>query len=85
MKDRNMQYINRDAILKILSDNEVTKVSKEEEPTELVDGDEYIDLDHLEKGVQQVHQYLKQNTENVIPRSAVSEETWSKIIKKLEN
>lgn len=84
MSDKNKENDLREAILKLLSDEELSKVTVEEEPFHLVEADEYIDLEHLDRGVQQVHAHSKIKAGNVIPRSAVKEETWSKIIKKLK-
>ena len=83
MSDQSKENVIREEILKLLSNEELSKVTAQEEPPRLVEADEYIDLEHLERGVQQVHTNSKINTGNVIPRSAVKEETWSKIIKKL--
>ena len=42
----------RDTILKMLSDEENAKVSRAEGAAGLPDGEEYVDLEHLEAGVQ---------------------------------
>lgn len=83
MGNQKKENSSREAILNLLSDEEISKVSTDEEPPRLIEADEYIDLEHLERGVQQVHANSKINTKNVIPRSAIKEETWHKIIKKL--
>jgi hypothetical protein len=73
--------VTRDAILNLLTDAETAKVSNLEDGKGLKEGDVYIDLDDLAKGVQ------KGASENLIghalPRSAVSAETWTKIVAQL--
>lgn len=83
MKEHNVQNITRTIILEMLSDEEVAKVSTAEEPSHLVEGDEYIDLDRLDEGVKQAHANAHINTSNVLARSAVKQATWTKIVKKL--
>jgi hypothetical protein len=84
MKTENeKEYITRQEILDMLSDEEVTKVAIEEEPSRLIEGDEYIDLEHLERGIQQVLGGFKKDSNNVLARSVVRDETWAKIINKL--
>jgi hypothetical protein len=42
-------------------------------------GDEYVDLQHLDKGVQQAFGPTKHEG-NLLPRNAVHETTWRKIL-----
>jgi hypothetical protein len=74
-----LQYVTRESILNLLSDSEVSKVSTAETAASLVDGDEYIDLEALGKGVQQAHGTPLQ-VGRLLPRSAVHERTWGKIL-----
>ena len=73
--------VTRDAILNLLTDAETAKVSNLEDGEGLKEGDSFIDLDDLAKGAQ------KGASDNVIghvlPQSAVSSETWSKIVAEL--
>jgi thiamine biosynthesis protein ThiC len=73
--------LNREAILKLLTDAEVSKVSRAEGEQRLVEGDEYVDLEDLESGVQLVQAAPRTAPGHALPRSAVSEATWAKIIK----
>jgi hypothetical protein len=73
------QYITRDTILKLLSDEETARVSTAETGQRLADGEEYLDLQHLEKGV--IHAYSAPTPmKQILPKNAVSKETWSKIL-----
>ena len=72
--------LTRDAILKLLSDVEVAKVSTREGAPRLVEGDEYIDLTELESGVQQVQASPRTAPGHALPRSAVSDASWKKIV-----
>ena len=77
------EYVTRDAILKLLSDEEIGRVSALEAGPPLVEGDEYLDLLHLDEGVRQVHPTTKVAIHQVLPRSAVRDETWTKICSRL--
>jgi len=72
----------RDTILKMLSDDEVAKVSTAETAPKMAEGDEYVDLEQLPRGVQHAHG-AHTPMQNVLPRKAVHEKTWSKILKEL--
>ncbi len=67
--------VTRDTILKLLTDEENAKVSTLEDNREITG--EFIDLEKLEKGIQSDS---GGSTDNVLPKSAVSPETWSKIV-----
>ena len=76
------QYLNRDGILKLLSDAEVASVSMAETAEQLVKGDEYLDLEHLDWGVQKAIGATAP-MRRVLPRKAVQEETWGRILRYL--
>lgn len=69
----------RDKILKLLSETELAQVSTAEETVGLVPGDEYIDLEHLEDGVHKAPA-VAAVASRMLPRSAVSDDTWRKIL-----
>jgi hypothetical protein len=79
--DLKKNALSREAILKLLTDAEISKVSRAEDAPRLVEGDEYIDLDHLESGVQLVQAVARTAPGHALPRSAVADETWAKIVK----
>ncbi len=72
----------RDQILSLLSDDEVARVSTAEGEARLADGDEYVDLAAPYNGVRRVHGAMQRTMGKVLPRSAVSAETWAKIAKR---
>jgi hypothetical protein len=74
-------YLTRDAILKLLSDDEVARVSTAE-AVRLSDGDEYIDLGQLNMGVRQAHG-TSAPTGRLLPRSSVHDNTWDQIVAQL--
>ncbi|CAN5454955.1 hypothetical protein BH09MYX1_BH09MYX1_26810 [soil metagenome] len=76
-------YVTRDAILKLLSDEEVARVSTKEGGPALATGDEYVDLEHLHQGVRRMDATTKVKIGDVLPRSAVADTTWSKICARL--
>jgi hypothetical protein len=80
--DAQTEYIMRDSILKLLSDEEVASVSTAESAARLSDGDEYLDLEQLDHGVRRA-QGTATPMGHVLPRKAVHENTWSKILTQL--
>jgi len=71
----------RDSILKLLSDEENGRVSTAEAAPRLTEGAEYLDLEQLGQGVQRAKAATAKATmAHILPRSAVSEETWRKIL-----
>lgn len=80
--DKKTAYVTRDALLKLLSDDEVASVSSAETAAQLADGEEYLDLHNLDKGIrtaggQSTHAGL------LLPKKAVHAKTWAKIVAQL--
>ena len=73
------EYVTRDSILKLLSNDEVAKVSMAETAAYLKDGDEFLDLEQLEQGVQRAGAGGTPMG-RVLPRKSVHASTWSKIM-----
>jgi hypothetical protein len=71
--------LTRESVLALLSDAEVAKVSAAES-VPLIEGDEYVDLTDLDAGIQQVHATPRIAPGHALPRSAVSDATWTKIV-----
>jgi hypothetical protein len=74
-------YVRRDAILKLLSEDENQRVSMAETAPRLAKGEEYIDLERLDLGVQLAHRAIEMG--HVLPRAAVHDNTWTAILKYL--
>ena len=72
--------VSRDAILKILSDDEVARVSNAETTKSLPDGQEFIDLQDLERGVQRASGSNKPLMGHALPRKAVHDDSWTKVV-----
>jgi hypothetical protein len=72
--------LKREAIIKLLTDAEVAKVSTAEGAPRLVEGDEYVDLEDLDSGVQLVQGAPRTAPGRALARSAVSDATWAKIV-----
>lgn len=79
--ERQIASQTRREILGMLSDDELRYVSNAE-AARIPEGAEYLDLEHLELGVQQAEPNTPGN--NALPRSAVSNDTWTKIVAVLE-
>ena len=80
--DKQTEYTTRDNTLKLLSDDEVARVSTAETAARLSDGDEYLDLEQLDHGVRRA-QGTATPMGRVLPRKAVHVNTWSKILTQL--
>ncbi len=76
------EYLTRDSILKLLSDDEVAKVSTAQAAPRLSDGDEYLDLERLDRGVLRASG-VATPLGRMLPRKAVHEKTWTKILTQL--
>jgi hypothetical protein len=73
--DKRSEFLTRDSLLRLLSDDEVASVSMAEATGTLQDGDEYLDLRHLAKGVQRAIGTTTP-TGPTLARKAVREATW---------
>jgi hypothetical protein len=76
---RKSDYEMRNSILQLLSPDEVARVGTSGGTVRLGDGDEYIDMAAPDNGVRCVHKAMQVTMGQVLPRSAVSAETWAKI------
>jgi hypothetical protein len=77
--DQRKYYLTRNGLLNLLSDAEVASVSRAETAVALMDGEEYIDLAHLDRGVQ-CARGTTTPMGRVLPRKAVGEETWAQVL-----
>ncbi len=75
--------LTRESILKLLTDAEVAKISRAEGASRLIEGDEYVDLEDLSAGIQQVHANPRARAGHLVPKSAVSDATWTNIVRAL--
>ena len=74
------EYVTRDTILRLLSDEEIARVSTAETAAQLKDGDEYVDLRTPDEGVRRARGKATAPMGYVLPRKAVREHTWEQII-----
>jgi len=77
--EKRNDQLTRDSVLKLLSDDEVGRVSTMEGDARLMAGDEYVDLEHLNQGVRRAAGN-SMSMGGVLPRKAVREDTWSQIV-----
>lgn len=80
--DRRADYVRRDTILKLLSDQEAASVSTAETAAGLAASEQYLDLQQLDHGVQFADEAALPMG-RVLPRNAVSDETWNRIVAQL--
>ena len=83
--DKRTEYVTRDSILKLLSDEEIARVSTAETAMHLADGDEYVDLKEPDRGVLRALGTVTAPMGHVLPRKAVREPTWGKIVSLLSS
>ena len=74
-----VKYATRASIEKLLTEDEVTALADAEIRTYLDDGDEFLDLEQLDKGVQRARSTTGQMA-CVLSRRSVRPESWSKIL-----
>lgn len=77
-------HVTREAILKLLSDDEIAKVSTAETAAGLTVGSEYLDLEHLDQGIHRANAATKVVMGQILPRAAVHPETWAKVLMHLK-
>lgn len=77
-----MAYLTRARLLALLNDDEIASVSTAETEKRLADGDEYLDLEHLERGVCRARG-ASPSPGTVLPRKSISPSTWTKIVASL--
>jgi hypothetical protein len=83
-KSHRAEHVTREAILKLLSDDEITKVSTAETAAGLTVGAEYLDLEHLDQGIHRANAATKVAMGQILPRAAVHPETWAKVLVQLK-
>ncbi len=80
--DKLAEYVTRDSIMKLLSDSEIGSISTAETKAHLTDGDEYLDFERLDHGVQRATATATPMG-RLLPKRAVREKTWGKILRRL--
>jgi hypothetical protein len=80
--DDRKTYVTREAILQLLSDEEVATVSTAETAPRLSAGEEYVDLEHLDDGVRRAGGSIAPMG-RLLPKKAVQDATWAQILTKL--
>ncbi len=78
--DKRKEYVTRDTILRLLSDEEIARVSTAETATTLADGEEFIDLGAPEHGVRRAGSAMVSPMGQVLPRKALLPHTWDQVV-----
>ena len=81
--EKRTEQVSRDTVLKLLSDDEIAKVSTAEDAPNLSVGEEYLDLEHLDRGVQFANAVSMPTMGHIVPRGAVGAGTWAKVLAQL--
>ncbi|HXK19538.1 MAG TPA: hypothetical protein VNG33_17130 [Polyangiaceae bacterium] len=83
MNDVTPADLTRDRILQLLAEGEVEGASIVETTVRLANGDEYLDLEQLQHGVQRARGAVNP-LGRVLSRKAVHEDTWRRIVRQLK-
>jgi hypothetical protein len=75
--------LTRAEVLKLLSQGEIWSANTAEAKTHLRLGDLYLDLEHLQLGVQR-SDGTTIKTNHILPRKAIHEDTWRRILRQLK-
>ncbi len=73
------RMITKAELMNMLDDEEIARVSRAEAEHQLSAGDEYVDLDHIDKGIQKAATGITVGFGSIIPKNAVSPKTWFEI------
>ena len=73
----------RDRVLQLLSEGEFAGVGSDGTETLLRRGELYLDLEHLALGVQR-SDGTSTATASIVPRNAIHEDTWRRILRQLK-
>jgi hypothetical protein len=73
----------KEDILQLLSEGEVASVSTANAKSQLGNGDEYLDLEQLQQGVQRAKVGATPMGQ-VLPRKAIYEDTWRRLLRQLK-
>ena len=76
------ELVTRSTVLSMLSDVEVSLVSTAETSTRLANGEEYLDLNHLDQGVRRAGAGTMPMG-SVLPKKSVRAATWDAIVARL--
>lgn len=71
--------LTRDALIALLGPDDVANIRAAEAAASLEEGEEYLDLNHLEHGVRRVSDHTASVT-NVLPKRAISERVWQMLL-----
>jgi hypothetical protein len=78
-----LQQVTKEDILQLLSEGEVASVGAANAKAQLGNGDEYLDLEQLQQGVQRAKVGLTPMG-RVLPRKAIYEDTWRRVLRQLK-
>jgi hypothetical protein len=70
----------RISIMMLLTDQETARVTTAEAGARIADGEEFLDLEQLERGIQSAASRTPLAMGHIMPRSAVGNDTWKRIV-----
>lgn len=81
--EKKRAYLTREALLLLLTDEEVAKVSAREGGPQMGEGEEYIDLGRPDRGICQMRGPIDLSMSDLLPRRSVGAATWAKLCARL--
>ena len=69
----------REAIVNLLNGLDLSRTATAEDGPRLAAGEEFVDLDHLDRGIQTAGPGSPPTMHTSVPRNAVSADTWQRI------
>ncbi|HYJ09602.1 MAG TPA: hypothetical protein VEX18_11350, partial [Polyangiaceae bacterium] len=76
------QFVTREHVLKLIADGELADLSQGSAGERIGNGDEFLDLEQLGRGVQRGQAGIAP-TGQVLARKSVHEDTWRRILRQL--
>jgi hypothetical protein len=73
----------KEDIFQLLSEGEVASVDTANTKPQLGNGDEYLDLEQLQQGIQRAKIGVTPMG-RVLPRKAIHEDTWRRVLRRLK-
>ncbi len=77
-----MSTVESQDLLQLLSDEEAARVAPAE-TSWLHEGDEYVDLDAVQHGVQRARGTSGRRRHRILARRAIRQETWERVVDRL--
>ena len=76
-------YLTRDRVMGLLTDEEIATVCSAQAEISLAEGEEFLDLKHLNLGVRRSGNATATPMGRVLPKKAICESTWLELLRQI--